>query len=94
MPVDRSKLPPIPELDAVVITDLYTLSHCAADGCGAVWIGPRQLARLQSNPDGFIVLCYIHAVYWQVASTGSFDPDTDVTQLGGGYPAEGRPRIT
>lgn len=93
MPVDRSRLPQIPEVDDIVITDLYTLKQCKIDGCGDVWVGPRQLAAYKENSDDFVIMCFIHALTATLAVNGSFDPTEDVRHLGGGYPAEGRARI-
>jgi hypothetical protein len=94
VPVDRSKLPQVPELHDIVITDLYTLKPCAGPGCGDVWVGPRQMATFSTNPDGFIILCYLCAVVVQGYLYGPLDPDEDVVHLGGGYPVEGRARIS
>lgn len=91
VPVDRSKLPQIPELEALVITDLYTLKSCVIDDCGDVWVGPRQLAAYTLDPDSFVIMCMLHALA-VMHLEGDFDPDTDVIQLGGGYPVEGRAR--
>lgn len=94
IPVDRSKLPQGPELDAIVITDLYTLRSCVVEGCGDVWIGPRQLAEFKADPDGFVIMCHPHAVaVVMTMNGGAFAPEEDVVELGGGYPVEGRARI-
>lgn len=94
MPVDRSKLPQGPELDAIVITDLYTLKSCAISGCGDVWVGPRQMAAYNMNPEGFEFFCYPHARAVQILLYGPLVPEDDVVHLGGGYPVEGRARIS
>jgi len=92
MPCDRSKLPQIPELDAIVVTDLYTLRQCEA--CSqAVWVGPRQMAEYTKDPEEFFMLCYICAIVATQMITGSFNDDS-VEHLGGGYPVEGRARVT
>lgn len=93
IPVDRSKLPDIPELAAVVVTDLYTLRQCEIEDCGDVWVGPRQLAAYNQDPANSSILCYLHALAIHLHISGSFDPDTDLANLGGGYPVEGRARI-
>ena len=88
VPVDRSCLPQIPELDAIVITDLYTLRrcmHCSRD----VWVGPRQTEFWRQNLEA-LILCFICAMISRIAA-GESRPE--VHQLGGGYPAEGRPRV-
>lgn len=93
VPVDRSVLPQCQELDAVVITDLYTLKHCAVRDC-PVWVGPRQLALYNNNPNEFVIMCMTHALAVQEVLNGPLDPERDVTELGGGYPVEGRARIS
>jgi len=86
IPVDRSGLPQCPELDAIVITDLYTLKQCGR--CGQdVWMGPRQLAYYKVDPDDSIIFCMVCAVH--VLPDGG---TANLHQLGGGYPTEGRPR--
>lgn len=94
VPVDRSKLPDIPESRAIMVTDLYTLKACSVIGCGDVWIGPRQLEAFNADPDGFVILCFGHAVFLLTNTNGDFIPDEDVVHLGGGYPVEGRARIS
>jgi hypothetical protein len=98
VPRDRSGLPQAPELqpliDSIVVTDLYTLKQC--EFCGQdVWVGPRQMAAYTANPNGFQVSCFLDAVQVATITSGApLDPDSDVVQLGGGYPVEGRPRVT
>jgi hypothetical protein len=83
MPVDRSDLPQIPELDAVVITDLYTLKVC--ERCGRdIWVGPRQLAFWKENLSTSVLLCVLCSV--------EVTPVQSIVDLGGGYPNEGRRR--
>jgi hypothetical protein len=86
VPVDRSELPQIPELDAIVVTDLYTLTTCQA--CGQdVWIGPRSLGQYQGDPAAFLVLCYMCTFRLPEVS------QLPVVELGGGFPREGRARV-
>lgn len=96
VPRDRSGLPPHEALDAIVITDLYTLRQCEnLNCCQDIWVGPRQMAAYNENPDGFWVLCYMCAARAARGLSGeAFDPDSDVRDLGGGSTIEGRPRIT
>jgi len=84
MPQDRSGLPAIPELDAIVITDLYVADACQK--CGqAIWVGPRQSAAHSLEPERYAIVCFECAA----AIAG---PDPGVVQLGGGYGVEGRRR--
>lgn len=94
MPRDRSGLPQLPELDDIVITDLYTLKQCEI--CRQdVWVGPRQMAAYEQDPGDYVIACYLDAIRFVAATTGQLpDPDSDVQHLGGGYPVEGRPRVT
>lgn len=94
VPRDRSGLPQSPELDAIVVTDLYTLKQC--ERCSQdVWVGPRQMAEYEQKPDGYWIMCYLDAAYVASVANGRLiEPDSDVQQLGGGYPVEGRPRVT
>jgi len=86
VPVDRSGLPQSPELDAVVVTDLYTLGTC--DTClQTIWIGPRSLELYRGDPENHLLMCY--ACTFAMPDIGSWD----VQELGGGFPAEGRPRV-
>jgi hypothetical protein len=79
-PVDRSRLPQIPELDAIVITDLYIKDACEL--CNQdVWVGPRQDALRQERD--IITLCYLCAMALYGAD--------DVFDLGGGSSVEGVP---
>lgn len=94
IPVDRSKLPDIPEAAGLVVTDLHTLKMCALPGCGDVWIGPRQLAAFKADPDHYVILCFAHALALSILVKDGFDPDEDVVHLGGGHPIEGRARIS
>ena len=88
VPVDRSRLPQIPELDAIVITDLYSLITC--DRCNQdVWIGPRQLALRDAND--YEVVCY-ECLFHSLMS-GEMEL-ADVFDLGGGHTREGTPRVT
>ena len=91
-PVDRSNLPQGPELDAIVITELYTLGRCANPDCqfgGDIWVGPRQLATYRQYEPRAILFCYVCCMIAQEQAGMSLDK---VESLGGGYPAEGRPR--
>lgn len=93
VPKDRSDLPPHEALDNIVITDLYTLKQCENVFCRQdIWVGPRQMAAYNENPDGFWMACYLCAA--AAARAGAFDPDSDVRNLGGGSTIEGRPRVT
>jgi len=88
VPVDRSGLPQGPELDAIVVTDLYTLTicqHCGQD----VWIGPRSLEQYQSDPAEYLILCYLCTFKEQ----RRLATELAIVDLGGGFPAEGRARV-
>lgn len=92
MPVDRSGLPQTPELDAIVITDLYTEMPC--DNCERpVWIGPRQKEAHELNGGKALALCYF--CVFDAMTVAEVDPEEFpdyLTHLGGGYPVEGEPR--
>lgn len=83
-PVDRSGLPQVPELDAIVITDLYEQDNC--DRCAReVWVGPRQHAARELAPGPLI--CY--QCGFHLALDGELD---NIIELGGGSGREGVPR--
>jgi hypothetical protein len=92
-PVDRSNLPQGPELDAIVITELYTLDQCANPDCqfgGDIWVGPRQLATYRQYEPRALLCCYVCAVL--VQEEIGMPVSSKLTSLGGGYPTEGLPR--
>lgn len=89
VPVDRTGLPQLPELDAVVVTDLYTLKVCEESECNReVWIGPRQLAHYRADPNHCHIICYF-CMFEQLRAEPEMPP---VIDLGGGSTVEGRPR--
>ncbi len=91
VPVDRSQLPQGPELDAVVVTDLYTLKNCAQ--CEqAIWVGPRQLATWTKERHGWLLLCYLCSVKFMRSLENDLDAEPLIVDLGGGSTREGRPR--
>ncbi len=75
------------------ITDLYTLKQCK--GCTQdIWVGPRQLACHER--EGQPMVCYACSfIVLSVFDLWQEDPaETVAHHLGGGFPAEGRPRTS
>lgn len=91
VPEDRSALPQVPELDAIVVTDLYVDETCVQ--CGQkIWVGPRQAMARQMAPVS-LTACYICALQIQVWDGLTMDEISAMTvDLGGGAGVEGRPR--
>lgn len=91
VPDDRSALPQIPELDAIVVTDLYFDETC--DQCGQkIWVGPRQAAARQLRPV-HVTACFLCSM--QIQLWDGLTPEevnAMVVDLGGGSSIEGRPR--
>lgn len=91
MPVDRSQLPEIPEVDAIVITDLYTLKECHQ--CGqSIWVGPRQKEAWEKAHISTALLCFLCAADFVVALQKEEEGPVALMDLGGGSTREGRPR--
>lgn len=94
-PVDRSKLPPGPELNAIVITELYTIMQCENPDCGFgndIWVGPRQFKAYRENWEKAYLFCYVCAMIAQEQETLGQADWKKVASLGGGFPVEGSPR--
>lgn len=91
VPEDRSALPQVPELDAIVVTDLYTEGACVQ--CGQkIWIGPRQAAAGTLAPVR-LVACYLCAMQIQLWDGLTMEEiSAMVVDLGGGSGVEGQPR--
>jgi hypothetical protein len=96
LPVDTAELERLcPDVELPKPTDLYIRDIC--EHCKqSIWISPRQAATIELDTyfracgaiqfQPLLVLCYLCAIKHQTI----LGVELPVTELGGGYPREGR----